>query len=161
MKELQEHTKHLQHQNDRLRAQVGKRRDLDERDTQDSGQAKHPIILNKGKKPIILGDVDIPTNDELSLDSLPNLSLAKTTRIGPARDTHIALQSAIPVVVRSAVQWAEVRISQTKRPRMHLLYLWVQCYLCNWFTPPSGQCLRSTYRLQQRFEVPMTCSLPP
>ena len=49
-----------------LRAQVEKRRDLDEIDTQDSGQAKHPVVRDKGKEPIALDDVDTLEDDELS-----------------------------------------------------------------------------------------------
>ena len=76
MKELQEHAKHLQHENDRLRSQVEKRCEFDERDAQDSGQEKHPVVCNKGKKPIALNDVETPVDDELSLGSLVNPSLA-------------------------------------------------------------------------------------
>ena len=63
MKELQERAKHLQHENDRLRAQVEKRCNLEERDEQDGGQAKHLVVRDKGKTPTVLDDVDIPTND--------------------------------------------------------------------------------------------------
>ena len=87
MKELQERAEHLQRENDCLRAEVQNRCDLDERDTQVSGQAKHPIIRDKGKKPIALDDVDIPTNDELSLDSSPNPSLVKSNK-GRSRQRH-------------------------------------------------------------------------
>ena len=80
MKEFEERTEHLQRENDCLRAHVEKRRDLNERDVQDSGQAKHLIVHDKGKKPIVLDDVDIPTDDELSSDSLPNLSLVKSNK---------------------------------------------------------------------------------
>ena len=54
--------------------------DLDERDAQDNGQAKHPVIRDKGKKPIVLDDTNIPSNDELFSNSLPNLSPAKSNR---------------------------------------------------------------------------------
>ena len=74
---LQERVEHLQRENDRLRFQVENMCDLDERDTQDSGQAKHPVVRVKGKKPITLDDVDTSTNDELSSSSSPNPSLAK------------------------------------------------------------------------------------
>ena len=77
MNELQEHAKHMQHENDRLRSQVEKRREFDERDAQDSGQEKHPVIGDKGKKPIALNDVETPAEDELSLGSSANPSLAK------------------------------------------------------------------------------------
>ena len=77
LKELQECAKHLQRENDRLRAQVEKRRDLDERVAQDNGQAQHPVVHDNGKKPIVLDDVDIPTDEELSSDSSPDPSLIK------------------------------------------------------------------------------------
>ena len=82
MKELQNHAKRLQCENGRLRAQVEKRRDLGERDVQDSGRALHPILLNREKEPIFPGEVDAPTDDELSSDSSPPLGLspAKNTR---------------------------------------------------------------------------------
>ena len=77
MKELQELIKQLQRENDRLWAQMKQRHDLNERDTQDSGSAKHPAIHNKGKKPIALDGVDTPVNDELSSSSSPNPSSIK------------------------------------------------------------------------------------
>ena len=77
MKELQEGIEHLQCENDRLRSRVEKRHDLDEIDAQDSGQTKHPIVHDKGKKPIALDDVDTPADDELFSGSSPNPSLAK------------------------------------------------------------------------------------
>ena len=67
----------MQREKDRLCSQVEKRRDLDERDTQDSGQAKHPVVCVKGKKPIALDDVDTRADDELSSGSLLNPSLVK------------------------------------------------------------------------------------
>ena len=83
MKELQESAEHMQRENDCLQAQVEKRRDLYERDVQDSSQAKHPVVHDKGKKPIVLDDVDILANDELSSGSSPNPSLAKNNRDRP------------------------------------------------------------------------------
>ena len=80
MRELQECAEQLQRKNDRLQAQVEKRQDLDERDTQNSGQAKHPVVRDKGKKPIVLDDVDILENNELSLGNSPNLSAAKRNK---------------------------------------------------------------------------------
>ena len=47
---------------------------------QDSGQAKHPIVRDKGKKPIVPNDADIPVDDELSSSSRPNPSSAKSNR---------------------------------------------------------------------------------
>ena len=76
-KELQERAEHLQLENDRLLSQVEKRHDLDVRDAQDSGQAKHPVVRHKGKKTIALDDVDTPVDDELSSGNLPNPSPAK------------------------------------------------------------------------------------
>ena len=55
-------------------------RDLDKRDMQNSGQAKHPVIHDKGKKSIVLDYVDISADDDLSLSSSPNLSLAKSNK---------------------------------------------------------------------------------
>ena len=80
MRELQERAEQLQCKNDRLQAQVEKRPDLNERDTQNSGQAKHPVVRDKGKKPIILDDVDILKNNELSSSNSPNLSPAKRNK---------------------------------------------------------------------------------
>ena len=56
----------------------GKALSINERDAQDSGQAKRPVVRNKGKKPIALDDVETPTDDELSSGSSPNPSLAKS-----------------------------------------------------------------------------------
>ena len=50
MEELRERAEHLQCENNRLWAQVKKRCDPGERDTQDSSQARHPTIRDKGKK---------------------------------------------------------------------------------------------------------------
>ena len=80
IKELQERAKHLQHRNDRLGAQVEKRRDLDKRDVQDSGQVKRPVVRDKEKKAINLDDVDIPADDELSSSSSPNISPVKSNK---------------------------------------------------------------------------------
>ena len=80
MRELQDCAEHLKRENDRLRAQVGKRRDLDGTDVQDSCQARHPTAPDKGKEPIALDDVDTPADNELSSGSSPNLSLAKSSR---------------------------------------------------------------------------------
>ena len=60
--------------------QVETKRDLGERNVQDSGQARHPIARDKGKEPIVLDGVDTLANDELSLGNSPNLSLAKSSR---------------------------------------------------------------------------------
>ena len=80
MRELQDRVEHLQHENDRFRAQAEERHNLGEGDEQDSGQAKNPTIRDKGKKPIIPDNVDTPAGDELSLDNLPNPSLTKINR---------------------------------------------------------------------------------
>ena len=73
MRELQDRVEHLQHENNRLLAQVEKRHDLGKGDAQDGGQAKHPIVYDKGKKPIVPDDVDAPVDDKLSSGSLPNV----------------------------------------------------------------------------------------
>ena len=80
MRELQNRVKHLQRENYCLRAQVEKKRDLGERDGQDSDQARHPTAPNKGKEPIIPNDVDTPADDELPSGSLPNHSSTKSCR---------------------------------------------------------------------------------
>ena len=77
MKELQERIEQLQRENDRLRAQVEQRHDLDKRDAQDNDPARNPVVHNKGKKPISLDDVDTPADGELSSGSLPNPSPVK------------------------------------------------------------------------------------
>ena len=74
MKGLQKRTEHLQRENHRLRAQLEKRHDLDERDAQDNGQVKHPIIRDKGKKFIVLDDVDIPADID-NLPPIPSFSM--------------------------------------------------------------------------------------
>ena len=80
MKELQERVEHLQRENNCLRSQVEKMRDLDERDVQDSGQAKHLVVRDKGKRPIVLDDADILADDELSTRSSLNPSSAKSNK---------------------------------------------------------------------------------
>ena len=80
VKELQERIEYLQRENNRLRAQVEERRDLGERNVQDSGQAKRPVVRDKGKNPVILGDVHILADDELSSGSSPNLSPVKSNK---------------------------------------------------------------------------------
>ena len=80
MRELQDRVEHLQRENDHLWAQVEKRHNLGKGDMQDSGQAKHPTVRDKGKKSIIPNDVDIPTNDELFSSNLPNPSSEKSNR---------------------------------------------------------------------------------
>ena len=80
MRELQDRAEYLQSENDHLRAQFEKRRNLSEGDAQDSRQAKHPTVRDKGKKPIIPDDEKIPTDDELSFSSSPNPSPAKSNK---------------------------------------------------------------------------------
>ena len=80
MKELWEHAERMQHENDRLQAQVEKRHDRGEGDTQNGGQAKHPTVHDKGKKPIIPDDADAPADDELSSRSSLNPSPVKSSR---------------------------------------------------------------------------------
>ena len=81
MKELQAHAERLEWENNQLRAQMKKSRDLGDEEL-DRGQAAYPITQNKGKGPVIPTDVDTLTDDELSLGSFPpmGLSPAKNTR---------------------------------------------------------------------------------
>ena len=139
MKELQERAEHLQRENDRLRSQVEKRLELDERDAQDSGQAKHQVIRDKEKKPIALDNVDTLIDNELSLGNSPNPSPSKSkskAKIDLTGDIHIALHLTILMVAHSTRQRVGVRINQTKHPGTHLLYLQAQCP-CNRFTLSS------------------------
>ena len=80
MKELREHAEHLQSENDHMQAQVEKIRDLDEGDTQETGLAKLLVVRDKGKKAIVLDDVDILADDELSSGSSPNPSPVKSNK---------------------------------------------------------------------------------
>ena len=92
---------------------------------QDSGQARHPTVRDKGNEPIVPDDVDTPADDELSSGSSPNLSPAKVARPGRTRDTHIAVHLVTLIMAHSAGQeekLAESRIDQTKRPRTRLHY---------------------------------------
>ena len=109
MRELQEHAKRLQCENDRLRAQIEKRHDLGEGDAQDGGQAKHPTVHDKGKKPITPNDVDAPTDDELSSGSSPNPSLSKSNR-AKLRQRH-SHRPAINNTDNSLLHWAGREVS--------------------------------------------------
>ena len=70
----------LQLENDHLRAQVEERRNLGEKSEQDSEQAKHPTVRDKGKKPIVPDNINTLVDDELSLDSSQNPSRVKSDR---------------------------------------------------------------------------------
>ena len=80
MRELQDRAERLQRQNDRLWTQVEERRNLGKKDVQDSSQARNPTIRDKEKKPVILDNIDTPTDDELSSSSSPNLSPEKSNK---------------------------------------------------------------------------------
>ena len=67
----------MQRENDQLRAQIEKSRDLG-KDARDNSLVVHSIARNRGKEPIIPDDVDTLANDELSLDSSSSLSLSLT-----------------------------------------------------------------------------------
>ena len=130
-----------------------KRRDLDERDTQDSGQAKHPVVRDEGKKPIALNDVDTLADDELSSGNLPNPSpaKAKARKIDRARDTHITLHSAILIAVCSTEQWTEVKVSQTKHSRMHFFTYGCNAHLtCLPRLPNRARALHATHNSDLR-----------
>ena len=81
MKDPQGHAERLQWEDDQLQAQIEKSRDL-RKDVRDSDRNALPPAHNKGKKPIVLDDVDIPAYDELSSGSFPSLSLS------PVKDTQ-------------------------------------------------------------------------
>ena len=75
MKELQGHVESLQPKIDQLRAQIEKSRYLGKH-VRDRDRVVHPISRNRGKKPVILDNVDTLTDDELSSGSSPSLSLS-------------------------------------------------------------------------------------
>ena len=105
MRELQDCAEHLQRENDHLRAHVEKMCNLGERDVQDSGQARHLTARDKGKELIIPNYVDTSADNEMSSGSSPNLSPEKkVARLGRAKDTRIALHSAMPIMARSVGQ---------------------------------------------------------
>ena len=58
-----------------MRAQIEKSCDL-RKYIRDSGRVMLPTTRNKGNEPTVPDDVDIPADDELSLDSSPSLSLS-------------------------------------------------------------------------------------
>ena len=99
--------------------------DFGERDVQDSGQARCSTARDIEKKSIVLDDVDTSEDDELSSGSSTNLSLEKVARPSRARDTCIALHSAMPIMAHSAEQeekQAEGKTNQTKRLGTRLHY---------------------------------------
>ena len=69
MEELEGQVELLRRENDQLRAQIEKNRDLG-KDVGDSGFAAQLIARNKGKEPVGPNDVDTPADDELSSGSL-------------------------------------------------------------------------------------------
>ena len=81
MKELQGQAERLRCKNYQLQAQIEKSRDLG-KDVRDSGRDTQLITRNKGKGPVVPGDIDTLVDDELSSGSSPslNLSLAKNTQ---------------------------------------------------------------------------------
>ena len=89
MKELQGHAERLQCENDQLRAQIEKSRNLGKY-VRDSGRVVHQITRNKGKELVIPDDVDTLEDDELSLSSSPSLSLstAKNARESIKAKSH-------------------------------------------------------------------------
>ena len=73
MAELRNRADSLQQENDRLRAHLEE--DWGE-NTRGSSHLAPLIKQNRGKKPILLGDSDTITNDELSPGSSPLLDLS-------------------------------------------------------------------------------------
>ena len=80
MKELQAHAERLRQENDQLRAQIEKSRDL-RKDVPDNDRVVHMISRNRGKEPIVPNDVDTSVDDELSSGNSSPLSLS------PAKDS--------------------------------------------------------------------------
>ena len=102
MKELQGHVKRLQPENDQLRAQIEKSRDLGKY-VQDRCRVAHPTARNKRKEPIVSDDVDTPADDELSSNNSPFLSLSPTkdaqgstkTKSRKGASHHLAFSDAV------------------------------------------------------------------
>ena len=104
MKELQGQAERLRRENDQLRAQIEKNRDLG-KDTRDRGHDAQLIARDKGKELVALENVETPVDDELSLGNFSslNLSLAKntreSTRTRSSRGLHLTLTSTTLLVV--------------------------------------------------------------
>ena len=73
MQELQAHAKRLQRENNQLWSHVEKSLKLG-KDVRDGDCVEHPIVHNKGKDPIIFGDGDAPSDDELSFGRFSSTS---------------------------------------------------------------------------------------
>ena len=150
MKEFQEHADQPQFENDRLRAQLEQRHDLDVRDTQDNGPMRHPAVRDKGRKLIALDDVDTPTDDELSLGSSPNLSPIKSKR---NKDRTRQRHSHRPAFSDSNGGMLRRATSQGQNPQSQALgstfVLPTITIPMQPVTPLSEQGLRSMCRLQQ------------
>ena len=124
MEKLQGHAEHLQREHDQLRAKIEKSHDLG-KEVRDSGRSVHLIALNRGKELIILDDVDIPVDDELSSRSSPSLSLSPVKN---ARDSakaksrkrpshHPAFNDAISGASLRARRDATRRLNQSVQAR--------------------------------------------
>ena len=136
----------MQLENDRLRAQIEEMHNLGERDAQDSGKAKYLTVHDKGKKPIVHDDVDIPV-DHATRQTPPR---QKATGLDRARDTRIALHLATPIMAYFAKQGekqTEGRASQTYCPKTRMHYLRAWCRSCRQYIPPSVQHQRPTCRM--------------
>ena len=80
VKELQGQAERLWHENDKLRAQIEKSRDLG-KDVRDSNRDAQLIAHDNGKGPTAPYDVDTLVDDELSSGSSPSLNLTMETKL--------------------------------------------------------------------------------
>ena len=108
MKELQGHAEQLQWENDQLRAQIEKIRDLGKY-VRDGSRVAYPITRNKGKEPVIPDDVDTPTDDELSLGSSPSLSLSSTMNTRESAKAKSRKRPSHHLAFSNAVSGASLR----------------------------------------------------
>ena len=135
MEVLQDHAERLQHENDRLRAQVEKKCDLGGRDVQDSGRALHPIPRNTEKEPIIPDKADAQqmTSCPQVVPHLLTFHQQRTQGLNLVKGPRIALPSVMSLVARP-VEQGEKQVggstSQTKPLVMRWYYLQAQCHQC-------------------------------
>ena len=82
MTELREHANRLQQENERLRTRLETNRGDN---SKGSVHPTPPAQPNKGKKPILMGESDPPSDDELSSDSSPLLARSLPQNNGKAK----------------------------------------------------------------------------
>ena len=117
MQQLQARAESLQRENDQLQSQVEKSLELG-KDVQDGNRAKHPVVRNKGKEPIV-SDNEAPTDDELSSGMSPSTSHppGRTAR-GSARAKSPRKHSYHPTL-SDAVRGAFHRDREQENRRQH------------------------------------------